>query len=297
MTHPSRAAIWPQASGEMADLIRAHDWSATPLGPIEGWPQPLKTMVGTILSVPQAMWVGWGPEFIQIYNDSYRQLLDAERHRSALGRPASETWADTWSLAGPQLESVLGGGPAIFHADQPIAYRRDGEIREHYYTSSFSPIPDEAALQGVGGVLCVAAETTPATLLRESEERFRAIVETATDYAIFTTDPEGRIETWPPGAQKVFGWTANEAVGQPADITFTPEDRQAGQPAKEREEALATGQAPQRSLARPQGRLARLHRRGGPADCWVRQWTDRFPHGGSGCDPMAGRGGAAAACH
>ncbi|WP_176556338.1 hybrid sensor histidine kinase/response regulator [Rubellimicrobium rubrum] len=244
VTQPSRAGTWPQTSGEMADLIRAHDWSATPLGPIEGWPPPLQTLVGTILSIPQAMWIGWGPEFIQIYNDAYRRLLDTERHCLALGRPASETWADTWSLAGPQLESVLDGGQPLFHADQPIAYRRDGEVREIYYTSSFSPIPDEAAPQGVGGVLCVAAETTPAALLRQSEERFRAIVETATDYAIFTTDPEGRIETWPPGAQKVFGWTADEAVGQAVDIIFTPEDRQAGQPAKEREEAQATGQAP-----------------------------------------------------
>ncbi len=80
--------------------------------------------------------------------------------------------------------------------------------------------------------------------LRRSEERFRAIVETARDYAIFTTDTEGRIETWPPGARQVFGWGADEAVGQPLDITFTPEDREAGQPALERRTALEDGQAP-----------------------------------------------------
>ncbi|MCZ0961050.1 PAS domain S-box protein [Paracoccus benzoatiresistens] len=80
--------------------------------------------------------------------------------------------------------------------------------------------------------------------LQESESRFRTIVEAARDYAIFTTDPEGRIETWPPGAQAVFGWSPEEAIGQPMDITFTPEDRETGEPAKERQDARETGQAP-----------------------------------------------------
>lgn len=80
--------------------------------------------------------------------------------------------------------------------------------------------------------------------LLQSEQRFRTIVEAARDYAIFTTDPQGRIETWPSGAQAVFGWSAGEAVGQPVDITFTPEDRAAEAPRKERQQARETGQAP-----------------------------------------------------
>ncbi|TNC63109.1 PAS domain S-box protein [Rubellimicrobium roseum] len=81
------------------------------------------------------------------------------------------------------------------------------------------------------------------TELRESEERLRAIVETATDYAIFTTDPDGRIETWPKGAQEIFGWSAEEAVGQLAEMTYTPEDQAQSVPAKERQEAREKGQA------------------------------------------------------
>lgn len=80
--------------------------------------------------------------------------------------------------------------------------------------------------------------------LRESEERYRAIVETARDYAIFTTDPEGLITAWPPGAQEVFGWRAEEAVGLPAGETFTPEDRETGEPEKELTQAREEGQAP-----------------------------------------------------
>jgi PAS domain S-box-containing protein len=80
--------------------------------------------------------------------------------------------------------------------------------------------------------------------VREGEERQRAILESALDYAIFTTDPEGRIETWSPGAEAVFGWTAAEAIGADLAMTFTPEDRAAGVPEQERAEAREKGWAP-----------------------------------------------------
>lgn len=80
--------------------------------------------------------------------------------------------------------------------------------------------------------------------MMESEERFRAIVERAVDYAIFSTDADGIIETWPQGAQQVFGWTEEEALGQPMDITFTPEDRAKAAPDAERETARRHGHAP-----------------------------------------------------
>lgn len=80
--------------------------------------------------------------------------------------------------------------------------------------------------------------------LRTSEERLRLIVESARDYAIFTTDPEGRIDQWYEGAASVFGWSADEIVGQMDDITFTPEDRAQGQPDKEREIASGQGRSP-----------------------------------------------------
>jgi PAS domain S-box-containing protein len=165
------AAEWPVGESETARLIRRHDWAATPLGPTTSWPERLRVLVETILSVPQAMWIGWGPELVQIYNDGYRALLDAERHGAGLGRPSAETWADTWSVAGPALSGILAGGPAVFQADRREAYRHEGEIRERFFSYSFSPIPDPGAANGVGGVLCLAVETTPAVLLRAGQER------------------------------------------------------------------------------------------------------------------------------
>ncbi|HEY0629714.1 MAG TPA: PAS domain S-box protein [Sphingomicrobium sp.] len=80
--------------------------------------------------------------------------------------------------------------------------------------------------------------------MRDSEEQLRLIVESAKDYAIFTTDLDNRITTWLPGAENVFGWTPEEAIGEPVDITFTPEDREKNEPNKEAEEARRTGTAP-----------------------------------------------------
>jgi PAS domain S-box-containing protein len=80
--------------------------------------------------------------------------------------------------------------------------------------------------------------------LRTSEERLRLIVESARDYAIFTTDADGLISGWYPGAEAVFGWPPEEAVGAPADMTFTPEDRAQGAPEQERATAREEGRAP-----------------------------------------------------
>lgn len=80
--------------------------------------------------------------------------------------------------------------------------------------------------------------------LRESEARFRSVVESVRDYAIFTTDPLGRIESWPPGAEAVFGWTAAEAIGKSVDMIFLPEDRERGTPEAERTTARTRNVAP-----------------------------------------------------
>jgi PAS domain S-box-containing protein len=95
---------------------------------------------------------------------------------------------------------------------------------------------------GVG--IDVHDRTLAEEALKESEERHRLIVEGARDYAIITTDPEGRIESWSPGAEAVYGWSAEEIFGKPVAITFTPEDREAGKPEKELAVASREGSAP-----------------------------------------------------
>lgn len=80
--------------------------------------------------------------------------------------------------------------------------------------------------------------------LRESEERLRLLIESVEDYAIFTMTPEGIINSWNMGAEKIFGWTETEVIGQSAAIIFTPEDRKKGAPDQEMKTALLKGRAP-----------------------------------------------------
>ena len=78
----------------MAALVRSKDWSTTPLGPMDGWPQSLRVAVGICLNSRFPMFVWWGPYLINIYNDAYVPIL-GKRHPAALGRPARSTWEET----------------------------------------------------------------------------------------------------------------------------------------------------------------------------------------------------------
>jgi|GEM_PF-964286 len=92
--------------------------------------------------------------------------------------------------------------------------------------------------------------------LRATQERFRLTVEAALDYAIFMTDPEDRVTDWLPGAQAVFGWSAEEVLGRSGSILFTAEDRAAGEDRREIERAKAEGVAPNvRWHSRKDGRV------------------------------------------
>ena len=150
--------------GEMGLLTRAFDWASTCLGPAGDWPQSLKTAVGMLLNSNHPMFLWWGPELIQFYNDAYRKTLGPERHSSALGQPGRECWQDIWPIIGPQVESVLGGGPSTWHEDQLVPLIRHGSRQDVWWTYGYSAIPDDGA---VGGVIVVCTDVTEAHVVRE----------------------------------------------------------------------------------------------------------------------------------
>src|ERR1044072_974127 len=87
--------------GEMGALMRAVDWSKTPLGPVETWPQSLRTAISLMLASRFAMVIAWGPDFRFFYNDRYRPVLGASKHPGALGTPAREIFPEAWPQIGP----------------------------------------------------------------------------------------------------------------------------------------------------------------------------------------------------
>jgi signal transduction histidine kinase/DNA-binding response OmpR family regulator len=148
--------------GELGALIRAMDWSRTPLGPIASWPQSLKTSVSLILNSQHPMWIGWGPEATFLYNDAYIPVLSRAKHPWALGRPAAEVWAEIWDVCGPLAAKVFEQGEATFVEDVRLFMNRGDFVEETYYSFSYSPIRDESGC--VGGLFCPSQETTARVL-------------------------------------------------------------------------------------------------------------------------------------
>ncbi|MBK7863667.1 MAG: response regulator [Archangiaceae bacterium] len=153
----------------MGALMRTIDWGRTAVGPLESWPQSLRTAVSILLESRFPMYIAWGPSFVQFYNDGYRPVLGSTKHPAAMGRSASETFAESWHIIGPMFEGVRRQ-TAVGAEDWMLPLDRHGYLEECYFTFSYSPIRDETG--GVGGVLVTVTETTGRVL---GERRLRTL--------------------------------------------------------------------------------------------------------------------------
>ena len=152
----------------MAELVRCKDWSETPLGPIDTWPQSLRTTVSLCLASNFPINIIWGAESTQIYNDGYR-IICGDAHPSALGQGYDVTWASAWPAIGAPFERAWTGETS-FLENQRMFLTRNGYLEETFFTFSLSPIRDESG--GIGGLFHPVTETTPTML---AERRTRAL--------------------------------------------------------------------------------------------------------------------------
>lgn len=143
--------------GVMGALMRETDWSLTPLGDISTWPQSLKTCVRIVLTSRQPMFVWWGEELINIYNDAYLSILGG-KHPQALGQPASVVWNEIWNEAGPRAETAMRENVGTYDEALLLIMERNGYPEETYYTFSYSPVPGDDG--GVGGIICANTDDT-----------------------------------------------------------------------------------------------------------------------------------------
>src|SRR5262245_30595805 len=119
-------ASFLEGGGETGRLIRSFNWSATPLGPVESWPQSLRSAVSTMLSSKAQIALFWAPELIMLYNDAYRSAL-GEKHPHALGQPIREAWPELWRAGLKELfDNVLASGEAFWAKDRPFYLERHG---------------------------------------------------------------------------------------------------------------------------------------------------------------------------
>ncbi|MFN8392470.1 MAG: ATP-binding protein [Bdellovibrionota bacterium] len=190
--------------GEMHQRTREFDWGATPVGPIDAWPQSLRTVVRIMLDSRYAMWLGWGPEFTFFYNDAYAKMTLGPKHPWALGRSAKEVWSEIWGDIGPRAESVMQTGEATWDEGLLLFLERQGFPEETYHTFSYSPVPDDYG--NIGGMLCVVTEDTERTI---GERR----LQTLRELAARTTDEASSVE----GACRV---AAQILGGNPRDVAF-----------------------------------------------------------------------------
>jgi len=163
LSRPTTAtASWLQGGGEMGERIRVFDWAQTPLGPLEEWPQSLRTSVNLILNSQHPMWIGWGPDITFLYNDAYVHVLGPAKHPSALGHPTAEVWEEIWDICGPLARKVFQNAEPTFVDDVRFFMDRGGFLEETFYSFSYSPIRDETGM--VAGLFCPSTDATAKNL-------------------------------------------------------------------------------------------------------------------------------------
>ena len=198
------------ARRDMAARVRAFNWSATPLGPMDRWSPSLRAAVDLLLSHPLPMAVLWGPQLIQIYNDGYAAILGA-RHPAALGQPAREGSPELWHTHGPACERVLGSGGSIVLHDQRFPVERDGSLEDAFFTLTYSPVRDETG--AIAGVVLTAVETTEAVRADEArrtgEFRFQRLVEHSPQSTQLFF-PDGRTRQINAAFVRLFGITLDQ---------------------------------------------------------------------------------------
>ncbi|WDF62343.1 PAS domain S-box protein [Flavobacterium sp. KACC 22763] len=173
MSHKKKEHYFLSEGGEMGELIRSTDWSKTSLGDPEKWPQSLKTMTAMMLGNPFGMYIAWGKNYIQLYNDAFRPILGTSKHPDALGGSSKDTFAEIWDTIGPMFSDVMKGH-AVSFPDFKVPLHRNGYTEDCFFDFSYSPIKVEDG--SIGGILVTVIETTEkkivADALQESNARF-----------------------------------------------------------------------------------------------------------------------------
>src|SRR5689334_15453903 len=171
---------FPAGGGDVGALMRRWDWSRSPLGPPDTWPQSLRTVVTLLLQSQFPMFVAWGPDLGFLYNDAYAEILGAKHPRS-LGARFHDIWAEIWPDISPLIDAAMAG-EATFREDLPLVMNRKGYDEQTWFTFSYSPVRDEDGR--IAGMFCAVSETTPKVLAERALRELNETLERRVDEAL-----------------------------------------------------------------------------------------------------------------
>src|SRR5690242_3589639 len=192
------------AGGDVGRDLAAVNWDETPLGPLADWPQSLRTAVSILLSSRFPMWMAWGPRLTFFCNDAYRRDTLGRKYPWALGRPASEVWAEIWADIGPRIDTVLSTGEATWDEALLLFLERSGYVEESYHTFSYSPLRDDDG--ALVGMLCVVSEETERVI---GERRMATLRDLGSDPSAVRTE------------QQILTFAAGQLARNRRDLPFT----------------------------------------------------------------------------
>ena len=220
--------------GEMGPRMRTHDWSRSPLGPLEAWPAPLRMTVSLMLNSAFPMFIAWGQELGFLYNDAYAEIL-GNKHPAALGCPFEVIWSEIWPDINPLIQRAMAG-EATFSADLPLRIMRRGHYEDTWFTFSYSPIREEDGR--AAGMFCCCVETTAGVrsqadlaelnidLERQVAERSRErdrLWRNTQDVQVII-DGAGVFHAVNPAFTAILGWTPEDVIGRPVFDFIVPDD-------------------------------------------------------------------------
>ncbi|WP_046115525.1 PAS domain-containing sensor histidine kinase [Aquincola tertiaricarbonis] len=206
------------------------DWASTPLGPRETWPASLRIAASIVMESRLPMYIAWGREFTQIYNDGYAAILGL-KHPAAMGGSARVTWQEIWTTIAPMCARVLSGETIGFDGLK-LTIERYGYPEECVFNFSYSPLRDDGG--HIRGVFVTCIETTDrerteqrlkwkaqrlAELGEEAEAReqqLQAVLDSVSA-AVITVDAAFRITLFNRAAEQVFRVSSAQVMGRRID--------------------------------------------------------------------------------